>query len=195
MNPITTVLFDVGTVLVELDFSHLLDRFDFDLAAFQQWPPYDAYERGQIDEAEFLRLTNEHLNLELSVPEYHAWWNSILAGPVAGVPELLQELHGKTTLFALTNTSPTHYRYLIKHYEWLSPFRRIYSSFELHSRKPELEIYERFCQSEKLSPGEVLFIDDKLENVLAARTVGMAAELSEGPLRQTRAILNKYGVL
>ena len=41
--------------------------------------------------------------------------------------------------------------------------------------KPDLAIYERFCQKYSLLPEECLFADDRMENVEAARKLGMQA--------------------
>ncbi len=48
-------------------------------------------------------------------------------------------------------------------------------SCEEHTRKPEKEIYLRAIQRLALKEDECLFIDDKTENVLAAKKIGMHA--------------------
>ncbi len=190
MKPV--VLFDIGTVLVELDFSRLLNPLSQELGDFQKWIPYDAFERGQITEADFLREVNQVLKSPLDTASFLKWWNSILIGPVPGVPELLRELEKNTRLFGLTNTSLTHWHYLKENYRWLDPLTEIFASFHFGMRKPESEIYLQTCERMGTKPSEVLFIDDRSENVEAARAVGMMAHHSSGSLAETRAICAHY---
>ncbi|WP_225429994.1 HAD-IA family hydrolase [Deinococcus detaillensis] len=51
------------------------------------------------------------------------------------------------------------------------------SSCLLGVHKPEAEVFLLAAQVLEVEPAAVLFLDDKLENVLAARAVGMRAEL------------------
>jgi len=50
-------------------------------------------------------------------------------------------------------------------------------SSEVHLIKPDPAIYQLLCSRFQLKPSETLFVDDKLENVEAARTVGMTGIL------------------
>lgn len=48
-------------------------------------------------------------------------------------------------------------------------------SYEVHLLKPDRAIYEEICKKYSLMPSECIFIDDRKENVEAARTFGMQA--------------------
>ena len=48
-------------------------------------------------------------------------------------------------------------------------------SYEVHLLKPDRAIYEEICKKYSLIPSECIFIDDRKENVEAARTFGMQA--------------------
>ena len=52
-------------------------------------------------------------------------------------------------------------------------------SFEVGAVKPEPAIYLRCLESLGVEPGEALFVDDRRENVEAARSLGMDAVLFE----------------
>ena len=60
---------------------------------------------------------------------------------------------------------------------FLQHFDHITFSCELHLFKPQAAIYEHSFRGLNVAPDEVLFIDDKQENIDGARAVGMKAEL------------------
>jgi len=60
---------------------------------------------------------------------------------------------------------------------FLDPFDHVTFSYEIGSAKPEPAIYRDAIGGLGLEPGEILFLDDRLENVEGARSAGMLAEL------------------
>ena len=40
-------------------------------------------------------------------------------------------------------------------------------------RKPDLRIYERVLDLHRINPAEVLFFDDRIENIVAAQILGI----------------------
>jgi len=58
---------------------------------------------------------------------------------------------------------------------WLYEFDHHTFSHRLKLAKPELAIYQHAAQGLGLAPAEILFIDDRAENIAAAREVGMRA--------------------
>lgn len=70
-------------------------------------------------------------------------------------------------------------------------------SFELGVAKPDPEYFRRIAERLDLPPGELLFVDDRPDNVAAARSVGLRAE--EAPQHDDGATLRRiftaYGLL
>lgn len=66
-------------------------------------------------------------------------------------------------------------------------------SYEIKMRKPRLSAYCYLLQQLNLPASEVIFIDDKLENVAAAKSVGINAILFKNP-RQLVNSLKERGV-
>jgi putative hydrolase of the HAD superfamily len=60
---------------------------------------------------------------------------------------------------------------------FLDPFDHVTFSYELGSIKPEPEIYRDAIRGLGVAPRDVLFLDDRLDNVEGARAVGLVAEL------------------
>jgi putative hydrolase of the HAD superfamily len=72
---------------------------------------------------------------------------------------------------------------------WLAPFRPRIFSGNVGMIKPEPGIYALALEAMGAAPQDVTFIDDRLENVLAARAAGLRATLftSPGQLRHPAA--------
>lgn len=70
-------------------------------------------------------------------------------------------------------------------------------SNELGLAKPDPAFFTAICDAIGLDPADALFIDDRDENVAAARTVGLRAELHpwDADAHHLRAILARHGVL
>jgi putative hydrolase of the HAD superfamily len=58
---------------------------------------------------------------------------------------------------------------------WLSGFHHKTFSHRLGIAKPDAAIYEHAIEGMSVAPAEILFIDDREENVVAARAAGMTA--------------------
>ncbi len=66
-------------------------------------------------------------------------------------------------------------------------------SFDLGLVKPEKEIYEHVIKELKIKPDECVFIDDKIENVEAAKNLGIHGIVFENK-EQLKTDLEKLGV-
>jgi putative hydrolase of the HAD superfamily len=60
---------------------------------------------------------------------------------------------------------------------FLDPFDHVTFSYEIGSVKPEPAIYQDAVAGLGLKPGEILFLDDRTENVEGARAAGLLAEV------------------
>src|SRR5580700_1626476 len=60
---------------------------------------------------------------------------------------------------------------------FLDPFDHVTFSYELNVVKPEATIYRDAIRGVGINPSEALFLDDKIENVEGARSVGLQAEV------------------
>jgi putative hydrolase of the HAD superfamily len=79
--------------------------------------------------------------------------------------------------------------YMRQEFGWLSHFQHHTWSCELGIAKPDPAIYIHTCEKLDVLPPEALFIDDKIENIAAAKKLGMPAIQfsSVEQLRQTLA--------
>jgi putative hydrolase of the HAD superfamily len=88
----------------------------------------------------------------------------------------VRQLHSAgVQLAVLSNMPPEVKEYLLKHVEVFSLFQHLIFSCDVHQVKPEPGIYQHCIDVLQLSPHEVLFLDDKQENVDAATDFGIHA--------------------
>ena len=198
---IEAVVFDIGEVLVKLDFSPVLRELGLPpslplyeaLGRLEGWNPFDSFERGTLSKEEFLKTLSSLAGRELSWECFLPIWNSVIVGPFPLTEELLKKLSSKVPLFALTNSNEFHYKFLKETYPWMSYFAQVFSSHLIGARKPEDKVFRHVLETIRLLPSKILFIDDRFENVKAAKTLGFVAELCEQLNGNLFSIVSKHG--
>jgi putative hydrolase of the HAD superfamily len=75
-----------------------------------------------------------------------------------------------------------------RHRRWLSHFTALTYSCEIGVAKPDHRAYEIALDRLGVEPGDCLFLDDNEANVLAARDLGLRAEVFQAP-GQVRELL------
>jgi putative hydrolase of the HAD superfamily len=85
---------------------------------------------------------------------------------------------------------PASVRDYISHCAWLPPFHHRTFSCDVRAAKPAPEIYEHCLTGLATAPHDVLFLDDRPENVHAAAALGMHA-LIFTTLQSTAAELDR----
>jgi len=78
--------------------------------------------------------------------------------------------------------------YVRREFDWLDEFEVKVWSCEIGVTKPDAAIYHRCLDALGCQPGRALFFDDRLNNVEAARELGMEAHLFQSA-EQARAIV------
>jgi putative hydrolase of the HAD superfamily len=200
---VKAVCFDVANVLVEIGIAYAItrlgvyidDRLSHKIHALGQWATYDAFERGHLLEAQFLRELSSHLEINLDNTELVAWWNSSLRKMVDGVEHVVSEIIGHMPVYALTNTNPMHFDYFMCNMPLFQRFNHVIASFHVGHRKPEAQLFKAAAQLIGQSPEDILFIDDLMTNVDGAKAVGYQAEICDRSSIRLREILVQYGVL
>jgi glucose-1-phosphatase len=199
---INTVLFDLGGVVLDVDFNRVFkslsdysqsnmqeikERFSFDTA-------YEKFERGEIDSEGYFQSLRDSLKINISDDEFIKSWNNIFRNEIQGINELLVNIKPEINLYAFSNTNEIHFEYLIKKFsKTLSSFKEIFVSFKIQKRKPEIDSYLKVAKLMNSSLDEILFFDDLEENVVAAKKLGIQTVLVE-KIEDIKNAIRKYNL-
>lgn len=192
MKPFKNLIFDIGNVLVDIDYEVTVAEFqklatvDFSsiVSYSKQHHVFDWFETGKISPEEFRKELRRFLRTEVTDAEIDRAWNAIFLAYPKRKFDLLQQLKDRFNTFALSNINQLHVDFLdeiarssFQVSSFASFFHRAYYSHEIGFRKPESGIYEAILSREKLNPEETFFVDDKEENIVAATSLGIHAFL------------------
>jgi len=179
------VIFDFGYVLSlpprALDYQNLAALAGIESKSFEgvYWGERADYDRGIIDGPAYWRRVAEAAKKEITPGQIEcliavdvALW--MRANPV--MLEWVRALKTHGLKIAVLSNMPieisTHMRH---HASWFKEFDYVCFSAEVHLAKPEAAIFQTCLDVVRSKPPECLFIDDRVENVEAARALGMQA--------------------
>jgi putative hydrolase of the HAD superfamily len=195
-----TVIFDLGGVLVSVDFMRACARLEAAggapvaviLEAIHGGAEKIGFDTGHLSPQEFAARFCAAIGLSLPYSEFAETWCDIFAEQ-REVTDLLDEIGRHADLVLLSNTDPLHLDYVRSHYGFLKKFGRMLLSYEIGHAKPARQIFERaigLC-----APGtRMIYFDDVPEFVSAARACGLPAEQFVD-VAKLRRDLARFGVL
>ncbi len=180
MGQAEAVVFDVGNVLVRWDrrlpfVDHFadpaeLDRFLDEVIPLSWHGEHDAGRPAADMVAERSALFPQHAAL---IEAWFSRFNESIPGPVDAMPALVESLHSRgVPLYAITNFGADTWAGFAPTFPLAQRFRDIVVSGVEKLAKPEAAIYELAERRFGLAPQTMIFIDDSLPNVEAARRRG-----------------------
>jgi putative hydrolase of the HAD superfamily len=178
---INTIIFDFGDVFINLDKKATLDGLK--KLGLSDWNEdlnhlNLSFEKGQIEREDFLLGIQKHIP-NASIEEITTAWNAVLLDFPLKRLEFLQKLSKKYKLFLLSNTDSIHIETFEQengtsfYSDFYQCFEKVYFSFEMGMRKPDVEIYNFVLSQHNLIAKHTLFVDDKKENTDAAQSLGI----------------------
>ena len=180
------ILFDLGNVLVKVDYPAFLRalRFDHKMSERDLYTLLEedsrAYETGKVNPEEYLRVVNAKLGTSYTFEEFREAWNAILPEPIPGMTGLVESLAQIYRLMVLSNTNALHREHMLEQLPVLRLFERLFLSFEIGALKPDPAVYDYVLSRVDVPARELLFIDDLEPNISAARHTGMAGVVFRG---------------
>lgn len=203
MTPCKALIFDLGKVVFDLSFDRVFQfwanasngQADELKARFRFDELFDQFEKAAITPQHFRGALSKRLGLTLTDHEFDAGWCDLYLATYPGIDALLAQLKRHYQLVALTNTNSIHRPvWQLKYADTLRYFDHVFSSHELHARKPEAAAYQRVLDYLQVSPQQVVFLDDNLDNVKGAAQLGINAILVTS-YAQMNAELHALGLL
>jgi putative hydrolase of the HAD superfamily len=185
MTNIKAVLFDYGMVLsgppdptARQDMMRILGVNE---EAFQQiyWKHRDAYDRGVLSGIAYWQQVAADLDHPLDAPQLNALIQAdtdLWGRPNIDMTAWAQHLHrAGIATGILSNIGDAMEAGILARYPWLANFAHSTFSHRLGIAKPDPAIYNHAAKGLGFPTTEILFIDDREENIAAARRVGMIA--------------------
>jgi 2-haloacid dehalogenase len=182
MSQITTVVFDVGRVLVQWDLRHLFakliddsDELDWFLHTVVTPEWHFQHDAGRPLAEMLPELKVEHPAYAAHIDAYAARFNETIPGAMPGSFEIVEALAARgVPLYAITNFGEEFWHQFRPTQSIFRHFRDIIVSGVEKMVKPDAAIYQLALNRFGLAEGEAIFIDDSLPNVVAARENGFA---------------------
>jgi HAD superfamily hydrolase (TIGR01509 family) len=185
-QPFSIILFDLGNVLVQIDYAAFLRTLGFDhqMTKSELFHLLEdearEFETGKSSAMEFLGVINARLGKSYTFDQFRKAWTAILPSPVLGSPELLERLARKYRLMMLSNTNELHFQHTIEMLPVLQRFEKFFLSYKIGVLKPDRAIYEYVLTHVDVPAQRILFIDDLEQNVMAAESVGIKGIVFRG---------------
>ena len=189
---VTTVIFDLGGVIVDLDWELCIRNFEnlginnmhnLINTTLQRGFILD-YEMGQISDEQFREEIRKNATLKVTDEQIDYAWTSLLVGIPAEKLDLLMELRKKYKVLMLSNTNNLSFRFSEKMFEVngyriSNFFDKCYLSYEMKLAKPSAEIFVALLADAGLKAEECLFLDDGIHNINTASELGFQTEYIE----------------
>jgi 2-haloacid dehalogenase len=190
--PITSVVFDLGGVLIDVNPDYLYrklipdekERRDFlTNVCSREWG-------RRLDEgisfAENAKVLLQKYSGDPHMQSLIRAWDKRLgemfAGPVQGTVDILEELNdANIPLYALTNMSEEEISLEWKLFPFYALFKDMVVSAVERVMKPDPKIYEILLNRTKIDPRRSIYIDDRAENLPPAAALGFTTILFTTP--------------
>jgi len=192
MGNIKNIIFDLGGVLLNIDYNKTISAFkDLGIKNFEQMfsqfhadAVFARLETGRISNDDFYAAIKRVVSGPVSSKEIDRAWNAMmLSYRPESLPEL-ERLSQKYSLYLLSNTNSIHldrFREIFTR-DTGKPlldvyFKKCWYSHLIGLRKPGKEVYEFVLQDAGLVAGETIFIDDTIDNIEGAKELGINTHL------------------
>ena len=183
---IQNIIFDLGNVIINI-------QPELTIKAFSEFVPekeatirqevlkspfFQDYETGKIKDEQFRDSIRQKYNPELTDQQIDEAWNALLLDIPNERLEVLANLKDYR-IFLLSNTNQIHVDFIVeqmideKQPSLESLFEKVYYSQNMDLRKPNPAIYQKVLDDNQLKAEETVFLDDNLDNVRSASTLGI----------------------
>lgn len=188
MRSVKNIIFDLGGVLLNVDYNKTADafkalgahRFDEFYSQATANHLFESLETGDISEAAFYEAIYQYCNPATNTEQIKNAWNAILLDFRKESLDTLDRLKDKYNLYLLSNTNSIHhtkFNEILKaetgHQSLDDFFVKSYYSHLIHKRKPYVATYEWVLQDDNMLAAETLFIDDSINNIKGAIEAGI----------------------
>lgn len=201
MAKITSVVFDIGGVLIDWNPRHLYRKvFDSDgemewfLANICTYEWNVQQDGGKLFSVATAELQEKFPDYSDKIALYYGRWDEMLNGEIKGTVEIFRKLKSSgMPLYALSNWSHEAFPVAYNRYDFMKEFDGLVVSGYEKLLKPDHAIYRVLMTRYNLVPAESVYIDDNKPNADAAAELGFHSVHFSSP-DQLRAELDALGL-
>lgn len=192
MNQIKNIIFDLGGVLLNINYQKTADAFeqlgfhDF-INMYTQYTANEIFsklETGNISNEDFFISLLAKAAKPIRVEDLQTAWNAMLLDFRTESLAKLRQLKQDYKIFLLSNTNNIHWQAFQTIFTESTGedsldnyFHKAYYSHQVGLRKPNADIYEFVAADAGLEIAETIFIDDSYNNIEAASALGFQTHL------------------
>ena len=193
MNNISSIIFDLGGVILNLDMSKTMKAMShimgIQVTDFFSFASFDAifygYEKGTLSTSQFIDELYAKAVIKVSRDDIIDAWNAMLIDIPEARVQTLEALTKHYRLFLLSNTNELHVDYFEKivpcNRNFSDLFEKVYYSHIIGCRKPDERAFNIVLQENNLDVSSTLFVDDREDNIEAAKKLGFRTlHITEG---------------
>lgn len=184
----TAVVFDIGNVLLEWHPERFFDsvigqeRREAMFAAVDLHGMNDRVDSGENFTDTIYATADAYPAWRDEIRMWHDRWIEMAAPVIPHSLRLMKALQSKgIPVFSLTNFGIQSYDLAAEHYPFLRDFDRDFISGHLGMIKPNPAIYATLEDQSGVAPVDLLFTDDRADNIAAAAARGWNTHLFTGP--------------
>jgi len=199
--PAKAVIFDIGNVLVRWDPRFLYEKL-IDDEREREWflrevvplSWHTHHDRGRPFAESIAERQAQFPEYAALIAAFYERWDETIAGPIQGSVGILEDLdEAGIPIFALSNYSAETFPAFRRRFGFARRFRDVVISGEEGLVKPDLRLYERAIDRFCVTPHLTVFVDDRPDNVAAAKDSGLIGLQFSDPERLRRD-LNRLGL-
>ena len=193
----TWFLFDLGNTVIKLAYERVLAGIcreapvsrDELIEVLEGAGGYRDMERGAITFWEFYEFLTERAGYRGSIRDLHDIWSDFFDGPMPGIEEILDRVRKRYRIAFLSNSNEVHADLIPRRFSTLfKKDDRFIFSYRFKCAKPDPEMFQRALEVCGALPHHAVVIDDLLENVFAARALGLKAYQFRDSLQLAREL-------
>jgi FMN phosphatase YigB (HAD superfamily) len=198
----TAIVFDLGKVLVDFDYSIAARKIAarsskslIHLAALLSTSSLILhYESGLVTRGEFFGQIRDAVGFQGTMEEFGGYFADIFA-EIPPMIALHAELHARgIPTYIFSNTNDLAIEHIERNFPFFKNFDGYIYSYQVRMMKPNSGIYEAMEKLCGRTGADIVYLDDRPENVAGGNNLGWRAFLHETPER-SRDIVTKLGLL
>ena len=189
MKKPSAVVFDLGKVLVDFDYSIAARKFaaqahktpDEIRELIDHSPLLFEFEHGHLTKHEFYQKTCEVTGFCGNFDDFSAYFSDIFE-PITEMVNLHEKLrHLKIPTYIFSNTNELAIAHISSAFPFFNTFDDYILSYKVGVMKPHPDIYEVVEQTAGRNGSQIVYLDDRPENVASGKERGWHAITHHSP--------------